>query len=402
MPAVETTDAPAAVAPPPGHPRFPLVDSMRGIAALTIVLAHASRVTGTADGPWGVVFYNAGQQILATFFLVSGFLLYRPYVNAQINGAPEPALHDYLRRRMLRIIPGYWLALTLFAIYPGLPGVFTEDWWKFYLFLNAYSEETVPMGLLVAWTLCIEITFYLFVPIYVAFAGRVFGGLERLRRVRAELTFLGLAALASILLRYVDYTTAPTAAIQNSLLCTVLWFAFGMSLAVISAAYQGRENPSIVRRIAAHPGLCWAIGFGIFAFIMAFMDTDGTYSVAQWILGYYVLGGVMCLFLFMPSVFGQGDGGWPRRVLAWPFLAWAGLLSYGIYLGHVPLEVILFDHGITSFPAVAVGGLVLAVAYGAASYYLFERPILRFKYLKPKSPFRQKDPGAKRAPASAR
>ena len=45
--------APPAVAPPPGHPRFPLIDSLRAIAALCVVVAHTAVFAGfsTHGGP---------------------------------------------------------------------------------------------------------------------------------------------------------------------------------------------------------------------------------------------------------------------------------------------------------------------------------------------------------------
>ena len=75
------------------------------------------------------------------FFAISGFLLYRPWV-----AAPRPAPRRYARRRALRILPAYWLALTLLAIFPGIVGVFTGDWWRYYLFLQLYSADTAQPG----------------------------------------------------------------------------------------------------------------------------------------------------------------------------------------------------------------------------------------------------------------
>ena len=46
-----------------------------------------------------------GEAGVAIFFAISGFLLYRPFVSARLNGAPRPAARTYLRRRILRILP---------------------------------------------------------------------------------------------------------------------------------------------------------------------------------------------------------------------------------------------------------------------------------------------------------
>lgn len=103
-------------------------------------------------------------------------------------------MRDFTRRRLLRIVPAYWLALTVLSIKPGLADVFTHDWWRYYGFLQIYDPVTRLSGLTVAWTLCIEVTFYLALPVYAAFARRAFSGLERSGRIRAELALLtGLA-----------------------------------------------------------------------------------------------------------------------------------------------------------------------------------------------------------------
>ena len=92
-----------------------------------------------------------------------------------------------------------------------------------------------------------------------------------------------------------------------------------------------------------------------------------------------MLGGVFALLLVTPAVLGDDGGGWPRRVMAWPLLSWLGLISYGIYLWHFPLIVFVFTHWFHGFGSLAVIGTGLAVLCAAASYYLVERPMLRFK-----------------------
>ena len=74
----------------------------------------------------------------------------------------------YARRRALRILPGYWVALTLLAIFPGVVGVFTGDWWRYYGYLMLYFERTRNGGIQVAWTLCVEVTFYIALPVWAA------------------------------------------------------------------------------------------------------------------------------------------------------------------------------------------------------------------------------------------
>src|SRR4051794_41542872 len=105
-----TPRPPDAVAPPPGNPRFPLLDPLRAVAALCIVVTHTAAYSHfNSLNPLGA--WTARLDCgVAIFFVLSGFLLYRPFVAARLGGRPGPSVGRYARRRLLRIIPAYWVA----------------------------------------------------------------------------------------------------------------------------------------------------------------------------------------------------------------------------------------------------------------------------------------------------
>src|SRR3954468_10929181 len=116
--------------------RFPLFDSIRAIAALLILVRHSYDLSPAAD-PNSVAFpfvEAMGGCALAAFFVASGFLLYRPFLSADVAGEARPAFGAYAVRRVLRIAPGYWFALTIATIWLAKPLVFGPDWWQFYGF----------------------------------------------------------------------------------------------------------------------------------------------------------------------------------------------------------------------------------------------------------------------------
>ena len=119
---------------------------MRGAAALGVVLAHAGGVTGTVHKGFGGSLVSNLDAGVTLFFVLSGFLLYRPYRAAQADDRPGPRLRDYARRRVLRIVPAYWVALTVIAAYPGLDEVFSGDWWRYYGLLQVYSTSPPRAG----------------------------------------------------------------------------------------------------------------------------------------------------------------------------------------------------------------------------------------------------------------
>ena len=97
--------------------RYPEVDALRAIAAIAVLGTHAAIFAG-ADYPGSEVGRYA-QRLevgLTIFFVISGFLLYRPFVAARVRHRDGPRTAAYAWRRLLRIAPAYWVALTLSAV----------------------------------------------------------------------------------------------------------------------------------------------------------------------------------------------------------------------------------------------------------------------------------------------
>lgn len=375
--------APPVIAPPPGNPRFPLMDSLRAVAVLGVLFGHVgsvSRTTQTHD--YGAFIANLTVGV-CLFFVLSGFLLYRPFFNAQFRDGQRPRVVDFTRRRILRIVPAYWLALTVLAIYPGLVGVHGPEWWRYYGFLQIYDPYTALSGLPVAWSLCIEASFYVMLPFFAIGMARMTRRWGPSAQVRLQLALLALLAAASVTLR----ATNNDVVVNNSLLTYFYWFALGMALAVLSVAWQDRQRPPrVVRLVSDRPATCWAIALGVYLVLGAALTSAPQhihFSDAQLIVQ-HILRGVVALFLILPAVFGDTAGGWPRRVLSLRWLGWLGLVSYGIYLWHLEVVIVLSGRVDNAWWPLLVSAIAVSTACAAASYYVVERPILRFKDLRPR------------------
>jgi peptidoglycan/LPS O-acetylase OafA/YrhL len=402
------TSAPSpALAPPPGNPRFALFDSLRGIAVLCIIAFHVSSITGALDkGIVGDGLAVLGPQALIQFFVISGFLLYRPFVSARAKEGPAPSIARYGRRRVLRIVPAYWVALTVLAIFPGIAGVFSGDWWRYYFFLQVYSHETVGRGIPVAWSLCVEVMFYALLPFWAM-------GLRRLRLgsgpwawLRAELAALAVVALGGVAVQVAASRNVVSDLAATTLAGQIVWLALGMTLAALSvAAARSEREPRPVRVMVEHPGLCWLGAVAAFVGLTLLLRPGGLLGIVQTLvqqqpvsktLAAIALGLTMNALIVLPAVFGERAGGLPRRVLAWAPLAWLGMVSYGMYLWHLTITELLglpsdaphfsasglgladkIDHLTT--PILYVLVVAVTAAFAAASYYLVELPFLRRK-----------------------
>jgi peptidoglycan/LPS O-acetylase OafA/YrhL len=375
-------------APPPGNPRFPLLDAMRAIAALSIVAYHvAFFARATEHGAVGALLSRLGLGV-TIFFVISGFVLYRPMVRARWDGEPPRPPRDYARRRALRIVPAYWLALTVLAIYPGLLGVFGERWWVYYGFGQVYSGDTILKGIGPAWSLCTELVFYAALPFLAVALGRAWRG-GRQRGVRAELALLAGLGLASLGFRAAIELGDGASYLTQTILGTFDGFALGMGLAVASVALaDGREQPRVIRLVAARPGVAWAVALASFGAAAAIAGPDpafllGSGTPAGEAIAVRVLGLVTAVALLAPALFGDDAGGAPRRLLALPGLAWLGAISYGIYLWHYPIiQRVTVGADMEGFPGgsgwkIAAISVPIVIACAGLSYHLLERPLLR-------------------------
>jgi peptidoglycan/LPS O-acetylase OafA/YrhL len=395
-PAPEAT--PDALRPPPGNPRFPLVDGLRAVAALSVLVTHTAFLSGfNGHGLPGQI--TARLDIgVALFFVISGFLLYRPFVAARFEERPAPRVALYLRRRALRIIPAYWLALTVLAIWPGLLFVHSHDWWVYYGFLQDLRIPWIQGGLKTAWSLCVELQFYLLLPLYALACARWLKGRPLALQARTELGLLALLGALSLWARTLSFADRTPDTISSTIVGTFLWFTVGMAFAVASARWHrtpAAQRPALMRVMATRPGTAWIAAavllLGLTQIGMPTLDLNA-YDDNDWYFGHLFYAAIAGCFA-LPAMLGEPVAGrrdLPARVLGWRPIAWLGLISYGIFLWHLPLTEKLLkvqdwtSHG--SFFVFTFVIAVVAIACASASYYLVERPLLRFKDPRPPKP----------------
>jgi peptidoglycan/LPS O-acetylase OafA/YrhL len=324
------------------------------------------------------------------FFLISAFLLYRPFVAARLHGEEPPLAGAYAWRRFLRVAPPYWLALCVIGLWLGAPGVFTWGHAPLYFgFAHIYDTNTLTVtGMPQAWTLCVEVAFYVFLPFYAALLRRVPGGL------RTELVAAGLLFCASLAYKLLVLSAGPVGDVSLlpwhfALPESLDYFAIGMALAAISVAGEGGR---LVEVVARRPWLAWLGAALLFVLVSKGIGLTGgvhdDVTGARYLARHYLYAGI-ALGVLLPAVCGDPREGLIRRVLGWRPLLWIGLVSYGAYLYHFAFLSQLSDWGFGRvgrdvsvylwFPVTLAGSLVIA----ALSWYCFERPLLSFKRLVP-------------------
>jgi peptidoglycan/LPS O-acetylase OafA/YrhL len=383
--------------------RFPLVDSLRAIAALSILFFHLAGFSGAFGVP---ILADLSLRLpvgVTLFFLISGFLLYRPFVAARIDGRSMPALGPYAWRRFLRIVPAYWAALTVVGL------LVKDSVWDrpfvYYGFAQVYTVHDSLGGLAVAWSLCAEVTFYAMLPLYALLLARVTASGRRWPWLAEIVALSGLVVIAlGFRLWYWHGGGLFLGAPLLTLPAFLDWFALGMGLAVFSVWLGRRETrPAWLGPVDRWPGLAWA--FAAVAFCLSAAAAANLRAGTLESFAVHLTYAATAFGLLLPAVIGPTDRGLVRKVMALPVLAWLGLVSYGIYLWQGPVIAKLGDWtglGEGSFLAPNTAWLWAAppvvVAVAAISYYALERPALSLKRMFPARRGTSDQPGAVSAP----
>jgi peptidoglycan/LPS O-acetylase OafA/YrhL len=206
----------------------------------------------------------------------------------------------------------------------------------------------------------------------------------------AQLEVLGAIGLVSLLLRavichsLVAPVPGPGVVLETALPGALDWFALGIALAVVAATWEtSPDRFKHVRRLADNGGLAWLLA-GAFFVAGAGAQEGDLFLPLYGVLTHLALGLASAL-LVLPAIAQDGRSG-PVRILRARFVAWVGTVSYGIYLWHLPwLRVLTGTHLAAPNHSAPVGQAVVlylataagAIALGAASWYLVERPAQR-------------------------
>lgn len=367
--------------PPPEAPsagpvahgsRFPAIEGVRALAALAIVVFHVG-VLGQTQGRLAVF----GQRLtigVPVFFVVSAFLLYRPFVAARTRGEPTPAIVPFFVRRIARIVPLYWAALTVvWATSPLLTSTDRDfffvgvPWWRYYLFMQVYDEASHIAALGPAWSLNVEVVFYLLLPLWAVPAAWL---ARRGIPVHLELVALGAAVVGGMTL--LDrYEKAGSYLVANPP-ANAGFFAIGMALAILSVDL-GSSRPMVLSRAFRWLAPIAAPAIALIIVLFFFERFDRHFALARFIVVVLVL---------VPAAFRVRPASLATRLLMNRHLQHVGLVSYGVYLFHrqiaIGLRLYLWAPMNKYDFLFALGAVVaLTVVLASASYRYLEQPVMR-------------------------
>ncbi len=340
-------------ATPSGLTRIPALDGLRGVAVVAVIAFHAD-LTWASGGFLGV----------DMFFVLSGFLI-TSLLRSEHTSNGAVSLRGFWSRRARRLLPALgFLCLGILAFglvysdHPSLSGLRGDMLsslgyvanWHFIAQGGSYFGAFAPSPLQHLWSLAIEEQFYLLWPL--AFLVVV--------RLRRPAVFVGAAAAVSAVLMAVTVDGAnPSVAYYGT-----HTHAHGLLLGAALAFVTIRPSRWLSR---AGVVAAWAM-------LLCVVWFDGT---SVWVYR----GGLFAFELLTVVVIAACLQPRPTvvtRTLAWRPLRAVGLVSYGLYLWHWPVFVLVDGQlvGITGSPLLALQ-VTITVALTLFSYFVIERPFRR-------------------------
>lgn len=386
--------------PPETAAEFPVLDTLRAVGALAVLTTHVTFWAGsyTRNGTWGVLMARLDVGV-AIFFVLSGFLLSRPYLLRAATGSPAPATGRYLWKRFLRIYPVYAITVVVaLSFIHANQDADLGDWVKTLLMLDTYAGEGFPPGLTHMWSLAVEVSFYLVLPLLMLIGtGR---GTRRTLRPRRVLALV-VAMVAVTTWWRLDgadrMAEVSSAAVSEWLPSYLGWFAIGLALALAQVVHaQGTTSRTVsgLVKLARQPGVCWAIVAGLMLTVATplagptMLAPPSTAEVMTKQVLYGLVGGLVVLtgiYAVPGSAYHRIFTAGAARRLGW--------ISYGIFCLHLPvLHFVMWATGWPLFTGhgpiiwLLTVGITLVVA--DLVYRCVERPALRLKGVRLRRPQR--------------
>lgn len=385
------------------------IEGLRAIAACSIVLVHV----WAFSSPSGVVLGGdewIGDALstlsvgVTLFFTLSGFLLYRPFVASIARAKPHMPIGTYLRNRVLRIVPAYWAILFVAAVILGTVYIRTANGGlevgrmtdpfsllQAGLLLHDYRPSELLIGIGPAWSLAVEVVFYAVLPLLVlaaaALARRAKDRRQRIMVLLGPPLLLLLVGLSGKFMAGTVLSAPPTAGynanwhsvIERSFWAQADLFSFGMVIAVLFVEVEdGRLSlPRHWRPAAAALGLAifvpcaWTMNQGEQSYLV--QNTGEALGIA---LGFAAI--------VLPGR-RAGQRSQVTDLLENPALVAVGIISYSIFLWHLPVIDWLAAHDLLleGWGGLLVNVLIVGAVVGllsAITYRFVERPALRRKH----------------------
>lgn len=354
--------------------RLPALDGLRGFAILSVILFHyINNQLPAATGKLPVFLREAtsfGWAGVDLFFVLSGFLLTDVALKRRHS---SNFLFVFTMRRVLRVLPAYFLFLASYALLTSLPSLSTNSfvsgeqvipfWFYFTLLQNNYMAAIGHMGnpsLSVTWSLAVEEQFYIVLPIVAV-----------MLRPRRLVYALAVGAMGAIVFRSLHsdwiyrYVLLP---------CRLDSIAIGGLAACLAAGVLVPFNPTKVIKYST-----WIVAVGCVV-VAATWGIFGDLGIVKHTMLACICAAIILLVAYCP----QHPLAW---LFNWAWLRYLGWISYSLYLVHYFIlgcfHAVLSGHeyiGVTNMRdiLVSLAALMCSLIIATASRLYYEKPFIDY------------------------
>ncbi len=352
---------------------IPALDGIRTLAVFAVFFYHLN-----------LPLSNGGLSGVTVFFVLSGYLI-TSLLTKEYQRCGTIKLGAFWLRRVKRLVPAIILVIlttaalcTIFNhvlltkmrpdIIPSL--FFVNNWWQIFHDLSYFEAQGSPSPLTTFWSLAIEEQFYLLWPPLILLLFKL-----RISKAFIVKIVLALAIISACLMALLYSPDAdPSRAYYgtDTRAFSLLLGAAAAFLFPASALGVEGDGPFATRLSPLHLNIAGAIS--LVAIVISFMFLDG-YSP------FLYRGGMVLVSLFsvilIVSVSAQSS--WLAPAFALRPLTWLGERSYGIYLWHYPILLLMIPRNVAnSVPLHLICAvIILTIIISALSYRFVENPIRR-------------------------
>lgn len=403
--------APKSAAPTPAPRRSARIiglDGIRGLGCLGVAAAHVAHWYSPLTS--GAAKLNLIGVLLLMFFVLSGFLLFLPYVKALLrdSGTTMPDTREYVLHRVLRVFPAYLVIFLIAnfvfrAVYIENPtlqpigttngtGMITDPGQLIanLTLTQTYVPQYFQTGINPAWSLTLEIAFYASLP----FLGVILFRLRRRSRAH-PLRIALIAPIALLLLGFVGKMFVPAivdatgvtdpllqewgdnwlAVFLRSFLTMSDTFAYGMFAVILFVAMERGVLPErLSRRIRLIAALAFFPSALLALLLLATRNTFALSAIA-------FTCAVVVVIVVAPLA--RGESSKLARGLDLAPLRFLGRISLSIYLWHYPVLILLgrsrflsTGDNVTALLSNVAVAMIITFALSIVTYYAVEKPAL--------------------------